>query len=776
MGSLDHNNMKRVKVYDIHHLWKMYVDSKRWFALSVVSCLFLGVLYIYFARPAYSVTGKMLVTEKKNSSSSSSASASATAALLSSQLPLGLGSSLGGSIGVENEKEILNSKLLARNVVNKLGLYTEYRIHSFFKGRLVYKDQPINVAVTPQTIQIMEDALPLKIHSISLSVYKSEDGFCVEGVVRSGNKKTKLSEQSFTKLPFTVKTAIGDLKLSENKNLTAEQLKPYKKDYRMDVMIIPPTIAAQKLSKRLAISTASKKATNTVNLAMSDESILRGYDYINCLVEEYNTFSTEEKHKEVSKYDQFVRERLAMVDRDLGLNDEDWENYKKQYQVTDMKVDAEEVMAKKSAYESQLVNFGIQQQLLDYLSEYVNDPANLYELIPVNVGVYSGDAVSMITRHNELVSNRNMLLKSVTEQSTQVKLTTQLIDELHLVIQTALKRDRESLILRKRVAEREYNKYMSRVSDVPEQERALTEVGRQRKVKEGVYLSLLQKREENAMDLINTVDKGRLIDMVQYKRKVKPRTLIILAFSLVMGVLLPFIVMSLCRWMRGTIKDVDDLRDLTKLSVLGDVPYDETQSDEAFIVIRSNLLHQLGHDHKVVLITSNDQGDGKTFHAIQLAKTLSETGKRVVLCDMNFRHPSIAKKLDIHKETGLGQLLCRNDVTKEDVLSELTKPSSSLYDVLVAGEPLNVHPANLLAHQSLRTVMDILEQNYDFVLLDTLAIGKYSDVLIDGLADVTYYVCRSGKTPKTSIILLNQLEEDSRLSSPVIVINHLHTT
>ena len=131
--------MKKQKIYDVHQIWMDFKSNRRWFALSVVLCLLCGLLYIYFARPAYSVTGKILVTEKKSNSSSSSA-----ALLLSNQLPLGLGSSLGGANGVENEKEILGSKLLARNVVNQLGLHTEYRIHKFLKDRLLYKNQPIN--------------------------------------------------------------------------------------------------------------------------------------------------------------------------------------------------------------------------------------------------------------------------------------------------------------------------------------------------------------------------------------------------------------------------------------------------------------------------------------------------------------------------------------------------------------------------------------------------------------------------------------------------------
>ena len=357
--------MKKQKIYDVHQIWMDFKSNRRWFALSVVLCLLCGLLYIYFARPAYSVTGKILVTEKKSNSSSSSA-----ALLLSNQLPLGLGSSLGGANGVENEKEILGSKLLARNVVNQLGLHTEYRIHKFLKDRLVYKNQPINVSVSPEMIQLMDDDLPMTAHRISLSIYKSDEGFRVEGIVYSGKNKTELSEQHFSQFPFTVKTSIGNLVLTENKDLTSEQMKPYREDYQLNVSVIPPTLAAQQFSKRIAISTASKKATSTVLLSMKDESILRGYDYINSLVDEYNTFSTEEKHKEVSKYDQFVKERLTMVDKDLGLTDENLESYKKRYQVTDVRVDAEEVMKKKSSYESQIVGLGIQLQLLNYMKEF----------------------------------------------------------------------------------------------------------------------------------------------------------------------------------------------------------------------------------------------------------------------------------------------------------------------------------------------------------------------------------------------------------------------
>ena len=779
--------MKKQKIYDVHQIWMDFKSNRRWFALSVVLCLLCGLLYIYFARPAYSVTGKILVTEKKSNSSSSSA-----ALLLSNQLPLGLGSSLGGANGVENEKEILGSKLLARNVVNQLGLHTEYRIHKFLKDRLVYKNQPVNVSVSPEMIQLMDDDLPMTAHRISLSIYKSDEGFRVEGIVYSGKNKTELSEQHFSQFPFTVKTSIGNLVLTENKDLTSEQMKPYREDYQLNVSVIPPTLAAQQFSKRIAISTASKKATSTVLLSMKDESILRGYDYINSLVDEYNTFSTEEKHKEVSKYDQFVKERLTMVDKDLGLTDENLESYKKRYQVTDVRVDAEEVMKKKSSYESQIVGLGIQLQLLNYMKEYVDDPANVYEIIPVNLGglvsssvsssdavpasssnATLGDVVTVIVRHNSLVTERNLLLKSATEKSPQVMRVTAMLDELQPVIKNALKRDIESLRLRSSSLEREYNKYMGRVADAPEQERALTEIGRQRKIKEGVFLSLLQKREENAMDLINTVDKGRFIDMVQYDRKVKPRTKIVLLLALVIGILLPFITLHLRRWLKGTISDSQDLKGLTSLPVCGEIPSEGSLTKEAFVNCRSSLLHQMEEGQKTVLVTSNATGDGKTYMAIHLAESLAEMGKKVLLCDMDVRNPSVALAFNLLEEKGLCSILINGESDINQVMDLVKKSSvSGVPDILVAGRIPSVHPADLLAHKNMMKVLTILKEHYDLIVLDTSAVGQYGDILIDGLADMTCYVCRSGKTPKTAIYHLNEWAESQRLASPVIIFNH----
>ena len=739
---------KPYSIFDTKYLWTIFTTHKKWFALSVVLCLFLAAAYVYFTRPAYNIVGKMMIIDRRQNSNNAT---SASLAMLN-QLPLNLGSSLnlGRSTNVENEKEILKAKLLAKDVVEDLGLYSEIRLQKNLKSHLLYKNTPVNVTVSKECLQAMNAGL--KTYSIRLTIDKNDAGFTFEGVLKKNKKKAEIAAQTFAKLPAVIHTEIGDLTITENVLPTDDDRKPFEKDYRLKVTIIPPMTVAKQFVKRLTIASVSKKATSIVKISFQDEQVNRGVDFVNSLVAHYNDRSNKERLDEAAKNEEFINSRLAKVDDELGLTDADWEKVKKQYQVTDPKVDAEEVMGKKSAYESQIVNFGVQQQLLDYLSEYVNDPSNLYELIPVNVGVYSGDAVSMISRHNQLVNERKMLLKSVTEQSTQVKLTTQLIDELHPVIQTAFKRDRESLLLRRRVAEREYNRYMSRVEIVPEQERNMTEVSRQRNIKQSVFASLLQKREQVVMELANTVDKGRLIDETQMLKQTKPKTLIALALSPIIGLLLPYVFFFSCRSLKQTIESETDLKITTRLPLVGIIPASEQdRCDDAFRIIRANLLHQLQEGQKTILVFSANDGDGKTFCAARLAKAFARMGEKTVVCDLNFRHPSLAKEFGASDRNGQVTLFQNEDLLPTEVIS-------------------SAHPADLFAHKNLHEVLANLSKTYDIVILDGPSAGEDNYTLMHGLADVTCFVCRSGKTLKTSIEKLDKMKAENFLASPCIVL------
>lgn len=709
---------------DFKQLWLLVVINWRWILVSVLLCGFLSLLYLWFTPTKVSVMGKMEIIDKTKKGNSLSAGM----AMLNS-LPMGLGSALGGNMGgslaVESEKEILISKSLVSHVVKDLGLYTEYRLSKWGRKTLLYQDQPVNVNLDPAHVEWLDAELPLYFHQIKLTITKDNGGYTIETMLQENKEKTYLPEQSFASLPATIKTEAGVLTITENNMLAKRQSEKFQNGYTLKVTITPPMESAAKFCTNLNIEPPSKKVTNILNITLVDENVMRGIDFVNNLVDAYNQRANDDKNEEARKTDEFVNSRLARVDAELGSSDADWERYKKQFQITQPEVDAQEVMGKKSLYETELVEIGTQLQLHDYLNEYINDPANLYEIIPLSIGASSVNAkggdnsavatqsASLIAQHNSMVSQRRDFLKSMSEKAPQVERLTESIKELHPVIKTAMKRDRQSILMKRSNVEREYGKYMGRVGSAPQQERVLTEIGRQREIKQGVYLVMLQKREETALELANVTDKGKLLETTTLvKNSSKPRKKMVVLVGLFIGVLLSISFLYFKDLLKRFVETPKELGLLTKKSVVGIIPLSD--QGEAIRNLRTNLLLNLEKDNKVILFTSAADGDGKTYLAKQLAESLSVIGKKVLYMNCDFR--------DSENKLSGGQ-----------------------------------HPADYLSSDVFVSQLATAKNENDYVILDTPAVGKYKDAYsIARFADLTCFVVKVGSTSKTSIEMINK--------------------
>ena len=705
--------------FDLRDLWSMFLLNIRWFILSVLACLLIAGAYLYWAKPSVTVTGKMQLKDTKKESGMG-----ASLAALSSSIPFGLGSSLGGATSGDTEMEIMKSTLMIRDVVNDLGLHTEYRLSKWGRSRLLYREQPVKVDLEKSRLEWFDQELPLTTHQIELEIQKDASGYTVEGIHKENKDEIDLPSKTFSKLPATLKTEIGTLTITENQLLTPKLQELYQDGYTLKVSIIPPMIAANRFMAALTIEPVSKKVATILNISLKDENVLRGIDFVNHLVEVYNRRANEDKNEELMRTDEFVNERLAKVDAELGSSDADWEHTKKNFQVTNPEVDAEEVMTRKGEYETQLVNFGTQIQLQDYLNDYINDSKNLMELIPVNVGVYGGDALPMISQHNALVNQRRELLKSVSEKSPMVQKVNQSIRELQPNIQTAMKRDRQSLLIKRQTVEREYNKYNSRVLNAPQQERILTGIGRQREIKQAVYLVMLQKREQTAMELVNTTEKGKLIDETQPEiGSANPKKKVVLLVALFLGVLIPFGILFLLRMMKSEVETRQDVESQTSLPIIGEIPPGD--SSEALRNLRTNLLQCLKSGHKVILLASEADGDGKTYLAERLNDTLKSIGKKALYLNADLR------------KAGNGQ-----------------------------------HPLDVLASADFAARIEQAKANNDYVILDSPSISRYYDAYqLAQFADATLFVVKSGVTKKA---VLSSLDKESRLPNISLIINAMN--
>ena len=714
----------------------MMLINWHWFVVSVLVCLFAAGLYLWFVPEKVTVTGKMEIKDKSNKNGGLSAGMA-----MLNNLPMGLGSAIGGSLGgsfaIDSEKEILMSNSLVRDVVRDLGLYTEYKLCKWGAKKMLYQDRPINVTLDYPHVLWLDEELPLYSHKIRLNIERSSEGYRVETIVKENKEKTKLPVQTFSALPATIKTEAGMITISENK-LTEKQQKPFVDGYTIRVDIVPPVEAADNFLKNLTVAPPSKKVSNMLSISLNDENVMRGIDFVNHLVDAYNKRANDDKNEEARKTDEFVNARLARVDAELGSSDADWERYKKQFQITEPEVDAQEVMAKKSLYETQLVEIGTQLQLHDYLNEYVNDPDNLYEIIPLSIGTSSvsskgGDnsavatqSASLIAQHNSLVSQRKDFLKSMSEKAPQVERLSESIKELHPVIKTAMKRDRQSILMKRSNVEREYGKYMGRVGSAPQQERVLTEIGRQREIKQGVYLVMLQKREETAMELANVADKGKLIEnAAKLRNSEKPQKKLILLISFCLGLIIPFCAIYLLQMFKEKIDTSSDISHLGNKTLIGEIPLSD--SDEAIRNLRTNLLLSLEPNQKVIMLASDKEGDGKSFLAKKLCDSLMAIGKKVNLLDLDMRSKSS-----------------------------------------------NIHPADFLSSEDFVQQMNDARVTNDFVVIDTPAMQMYSDAYqIAQYADVTCLVVKAGNTTKT---VIEKYSKDARLPQIKLVLNAIDMT
>lgn len=720
-------------VFDFRQLWQLCLSNWYWILGSMVACVLIAGIYLWFATSTLTVTGKMEIIDKSKKGSGMSAGL----AMLNS-LPMGLGSSLGGAMGaagsIDSEKEIILSNSLVTKVVKDLGLYTEYRLSKWGKKTLLYQNNPVEVSLDEAHVAWLDTELPLYFHQIKLTISKDAEGYTVEPTLVEGKEETDLPEQTFATLPATIKTEAGTLTIKENK-LPARLAKPYEGSYTLKVTITPPTQVANAFIGRTTFEAPNKKVTNMANISLADENLMRGIDYVNALVGAYNQRANDEKNEEARKTDEFVNARLAMVDAELGTSDAAWENSKKNFQITTPEVDAQEALTKKSEYETRLVAIGTELQLHDYLSEYVNNPANLYEIIPAGIssgagmGSESGASASpggsaaLFAQHNTLVNQRRELLKSVSEMSPQLQRVNQSIKELQPVLKTALKRDRQSILMRQSILQREYGKSMGRIGSAPKVERVLTEIGREREIKQAVFLLMLQKREETAMELANITDKGKLIDPpAPEPGSNKPQKKMVLLVALFLGALLPVGILYLLQMFKTKIDTRQELESATKLPILAELT--STTAEEAIRTLRTNLLLNLKKEQKVLLVASANKGDGKSSIAKRLEDSLNAIGKRALLINGDLRN---------------------------------------------AASSVKAHPSDILAGEAFAKEVEAAKAANDFVILDSPALGEYNDALqLASYADATLYIVKAGKTQKDDV---EALHSNNNIPNPFIVFN-----
>lgn len=731
-----------------------------WFVACILLCMAGAWLYLRYTPPVYNISASVIIKDNDKNSKASSGMADLE--------DLGFYSSINN---FDNEVEILQSRTLIKKVVEELDLYISYAAKSSFHDIELYKSSPVKVWITPEEAQ----KLPAPAY-INLTLQPSN----------KLNVKITIGEQEyskqFDKLPALLTTPSGTFSFTPADSTIA------KSEQKIMATVSSPRSVAGSYRGALSIEPTSK-STTIAQISVKSTHTQRGMDFINKLVEIYNRDANDDKNEVATKTAEFIDERINIINGELGTTEQELETFKRDAGLTDLKSDAQLALSENSEYEKKRAENSTQLRLVQFLTSYANNPDHAYEVLPVNVGLTDTGLTELINRYNEMLLERKRLLRSSQENNPVVVNLDASIRAMRSNVLTTINSVQRGLAITQADLERQAGKYAGRITNAPGQERQLVNISRQQEIKAGLYLMLLQKREENAITLASTANNARIVDEALADAiPVSPKGKMIYLVALILGVALPVAVIYIIELFKYKIEGRADVEKITSLPIVGDVPFSENKSSEGAIVVhenqndlmaetfrnvRTNVLYMMKSNEKVILVTSTTTGEGKTFIASNLAVSLALLGKKIVIVGLDIRKPGLNKAFQLsRKEQGISQFLANPEHTDLMSLVQVSNINPNLS--ILPGGPIPPNPTELVARESLPQAIDILKKHFDYIILDTAPIGMVTDTqLISRVANASIYVCRADYTHKADYTLINELGEQKKLPNLCTIINGL---
>lgn len=749
---------------NIQELLFRYLIHWPWFVVSIIICIACAWGYLRLTTPIYNISATVLIKDEKKGGGAS----------MSSDLEkMGLEGFVSSSSNVDNEIEVLRSKSLAREVVNNLGLFVTYMDEDEFPSKELYHTSPVLVSLTHQEA----DKLPGR---MEINMILQPTGAL--GVqITVGEKEYR---KQFDKLPAVFPTDEGTIAFfANNDTLSAVCPENITKERHITAFINRPFSVLKEYVNSLSIAPTSK-TTSVVVISLENTNTRRGRDYINKLLEMYNINANNDKNEVAQKTAEFIDERIGIISKELGSTEQDLENFKRSAGITDLNSEAQIALTGNAEYEKKRVENQTQINLVMDLQRYMK--GNEYEVLPSNIGLQDAASAGAIDRYNQMLVERKRLLRTSTENNpTIINLDTS-IRAMRTNVQATLDATLKGLQITKEDLAREASRYSRRINDAPTQERQFVSIARQQEIKSGLYLMLLQKREENAITLAATANNAKIIDeALADDNPISPKKMLVYLAALVLGVGLPVGVIYLIGLTKFKIEGRADVEKLTSLPVVGDIPLADEKTgsiavfenqnnlmSETFRNVRTNLQFMLENGKNVILVTSTISGEGKSFISANLAISLSLLGKKVVIVGLDIRKPGLNKVFNIPKKKhGITQYLTNTTAN----LMDFVQPSDINKNLFILpGGTVPPNPTELLARGGLEKAIETLKANFDYVILDTAPVGMVTDTLLIGrVADLSVYVCRADYTHKAEFTLINELAENNKLPNLCIAVNGL---
>lgn len=731
----------------------MYLASQwKWFLLSILICG--GIAWYNYARAplVYFRSATVIIKDPSNKASTSG---------------LDRFDNFINKVNVANEILQFRSKKLMREVVQRVHADVSYQIKDGLRSNELYNESPVLVS--------LPDALPEQSFSFTMTLKDA--------------KTVTLSDFSGIEAKPSYEVALNDtVAIIEGMNMVVTATN-YLRDSWLNTPIrvqkLPVESMVNYYKNALGIQQEEEEAS-ILTLALKDSSPARAEDVLNTLITVYNEEAIKEKNQVAVNTANFINERLIIIERELGNVESNLESFKQRNQIVDIASSAGMYMTESQKYNADAMELETQLRLANFIKDYLTDPSKETDLIPSNTGISDMNIENQISLYNAAKLKRDHLIDDSSVNNPVVQELNNSLRAMKQSIIRAVDNMIVSLNVKRNDAQNREMRAQDRVTAIPTKERQMLSIERQQKIKEALYLFLLNKREENALSQAMADNNARVIDGAEGSNApISPNRNRILLLGLLVGIALPGAVCLAILFMDTRVHGRKDIEGATSVPYLGEIPLDKEamkdhrkkvmavkeQGDdivsEAFRILRTNMafLSKKDKPAQVITFTSFNIGAGKTFIARNLSMSLAYLKKRVVMVDLDIRKGTLSRHFG-HYHVGVTNYLSDNTVKVDNIIQH-----QEGFDLIPAGI-LAPNPAELLMDNRLDELMNELRARYDYIIADNVPVGLIADATIaNRIADLTIFVVRAGKLDRRQLPDIEKLYQEKKLKNMALVLN-----
>ena len=657
-----------------------------------------------------------------------------------------------------NEVELIKSVSTIARVVKLLNLNWQYFNEGNIKRAELYGAA---TTIHANWVELKDSSIPA-----SLIIVRKRESIYIE---YGPNRYKKIANGDIIVFP------IGKMRVFFDPN-------EIQKDNKYIINYLSTNTAAAMLAGALQIRQLSKETT-ILQLSINQEIPQKGRDILNALVNVYNEVNIEDKNRISDNTIRFIDERLDVLTGDLAKVEGDLESFKQKYGIVDLEKQGQETYKQSGELKDKISGQEVQLKVIDMVKDYVSTPKRKYELVPTSLGVDDATLGGLITAYNALQLERATKLKTMPAENPIIKVIESQIEQVRVrMIEDLVNISKTKVALGKSVKDN-YNELIASEKLIPEEERGMLEIMRQRGIKEKLYLFLLQKREESEITRAATIGNSLPIDPATSGGQVSPDVGNIYRTSFVIGFLIPIIFIYLIDLLNDKIIVRNDIARVTAAPIIGEVAHHSSQNRvlvvsnkdrsvlaEQFRILRTNIGFLLGPGIKcpVLLVTSSIAGEGKTFCSMNLAAVWGIAGKKTVILELDLRKPKIAKSLGLINEKGITHFML-GQVPAESIPIPIPN-TENLYIVPAGIIPPN--PSEMIMDPRMVEFIAYLKTQFDLIIIDSAPVGLVSDSkIIAQLADATIYIVRQRFTVKKQLPFISELYSQNLLPSIGILVN-----